>query len=147
MEEPNIDIMVTLTTQFATTRETLWRFWTIPSLMQRWFGSDPKGTVLSAQADVRVGGAFSVTFQNANGTEYTCAGSYLVVEPFERLEFTWFWKGRESHVETISLVFADGPDGVTMTFVHSNIDPATTHGYEAGWRSSFEKLRKAMALG
>lgn len=146
MTQANSDKIVTLNTFFPTSRTTIWNFWTVPALLKKWFGSDPEGTVISAYSALREGGNFSVTFQNANGTEHTCAGTYLVVVPCERLEFTWFWKGREAHVEFISVALSDVSNGVAMTFVQSNIDPDTTHSYAQGWSSTFDKLRKALVL-
>lgn len=129
---------------FDCSPETLWNFWTIPDLMRLWFGSDPKGTVSAAQSDVKVDGTFTVTFFNSNGTEHTCAGKYLTVNPFAELAFTWYWKGREASVEVVSLEFSSVEHGVQMRFNHQDIDPATSHDYRAGWSSTFEKLRSAM---
>ena len=146
MRQANSDNTVTLNTFFPTSRTTIWNFWTVPTLLEKWFGSDPEGTVISAHTDLREGGHFSVTFQNSDGTEHTCAGTYLLVVACERLEFTWFWKGREAHVECISVAFSDVSNGVAMTFVQSNIDPDTTHSYALGWGSTFDKLRKVLVL-
>lgn len=130
--------------EFSCTTEALWRFWTAPGLMRLWFGSDPEGRVLAATADPRVDGEFSVTFANSDGTEHTCTGRYLVIEPLVQLAFTWFWKGREAHVEVVSLEFSEVDQGVRMRFTHSDIDPATSHNYRAGWTSTFDKLERAV---
>jgi uncharacterized protein YndB with AHSA1/START domain len=82
---------------FDCTADKIWDFWTVPDLMQLWFGSDPNGTVSAASADLKVDGSFTVTFVNSNGTEHTCSGRYLTIEPFSTLSFTWYWKGREKH--------------------------------------------------
>ena len=33
-----------------------------------------------------------------------------------------------------------------MTFEHANIDDNTTHNYEVGWKSTFKKLERILAL-
>lgn len=129
---------------FACTATKIWDFWTVPELMQLWFGSDPNGTVSAASADLKVDGSFSVTFVNSNGTEHTCSGRYLTIEPFSTLSFTWYWKGREKHIEVVSVVLSEMDQGVRMTFTHQDIDPATSHDYRLGWTSTFEKLRKVL---
>jgi DNA-3-methyladenine glycosylase len=135
---------VSLAHEFACPPETLWRLWTQAELMLLWFGSDPAGTGVMARSDARPGGSFWVTFRNSNGTEHTCLGEYLAVVPGETLEFTWYWLGRESHVETVEVTMAASPAGTAMRFVHRGIDPATSHDYRSGWTSTFEKLAAAV---
>jgi len=112
--------------------------------MKTWFGSDPNGTVLCASSKPEVHGTFSVTFRNSDDAEYTCSGEYQEVSPLEKLRFTWYWKGREDHVELVSLQFSKLKSGVRMKFTHERIDAQTTHDYRTGWTSTFEKLRKTI---
>ncbi len=51
---------------------------TDPSKIVRWWGPDA-GPTLSAQADVRPGGRFSVTFRTEDGIEHTSYGVYREV--------------------------------------------------------------------
>lgn len=121
----------------------VWRAWTVPKYMG-WYGSDPDGTVIEAHADARKGGRFEVTFQQSDGTRYTCLGTYLAVEPLRRLEFTWTWAGREDHTERVRVTFAEA-DGVTnLILEHLDIDPDTSHNYAEGWRTTFGKLQRQL---
>ena len=44
-----------------------------------------------------------------------------------------------------ALQFAPAEGGTSMLFEQSNIDPGTTlHNYAEGWRSTFQKLEKAL---
>lgn len=124
----------------------VWQAWTDPSIAKLWFGSDPKGKVLDAKFDVRINGTFSVAFVNSDGTEFTCQGQYKVVELNQRLVFTWGWINPLEATELISLQFMPSEQGTFMIFEQSNIDPNTSHNYEAGWRSTFRKLEKALEL-
>ena len=113
--------------------------------MKLWFGSDPNGEVLDAKLDVQVNGSFSVTFANSDGTEFTAQGIYKEIEPNIRLVFTWGWANQPEVNELISLEFSPDGAGTLMTFEQSNIDPSTSmHNYEVGWRSTFQKLEKAL---
>jgi len=124
----------------------VWQAWTDPSIAKLWFGSDPNGKVLDAKFDVRVGDSFSVTFVNSDGTEFTCKGIYKEIVENTRLVFTWGWANQQDITELISLQFTpDKGGGTLMLFEQSNIDPKTTlHNYEEGWRSTFQKLEKAL---
>jgi len=55
------------------------------------------------------------------------------------------WANQPDVAELISLQFTPNEDGTLMLFEQSNIDPKTgLHNYEAGWRSTFQKLEKAL---
>ena len=129
---------------FSQSPEKVWQAWTDPAIVKSWFGSDPNGTVLDASLDVRLGGRFEVTFQNADKTQFTCTGEYKEIEPYQKLVFSWAWKDRADVQELISIVFQAKENGTTIFFEHANIDPATTHGYESGWKSTFEKLERTL---
>ncbi len=129
---------------FSQSPEKVWQAWTDPNIVKSWFGSDPNGIVLDASLDVRPSGKFEVTFQNADGTQFTCTGEYKEIEPYRKLVFSWGWKDRADILELVSIVFQAEQNGTTMLFEHANIDPATTHGYENGWKSTFEKLERTL---
>ena len=122
----------------------LWQAWTDPAIAKLWFGSDPNGKVLNAKFDVRVNGTFSVTFANSDGTEFTCQGQYKEIILNQRLVFTWGWVNPLESTELISLQFTPSEQGTLMIFEQSNIDSNTSHNYEEGWRSTFQKLEKAL---
>ncbi len=135
---------VALQWRFPQPPAEVWRAWTEPALMSRWFGSDPDGTVRSARAEVRVGGSFEVTFVNADGTAYTCFGTYQEVEPTVTLTFTWAWRDRPGPEERIAVRLHPDGSGALMSFEHADIDPQTTHDYEAGWKRTFRKLQRVL---
>lgn len=129
---------------FAAPPALVWAAWTTPHAVGRWFGSDPKGTVLDARLDVCPGGSFEVTFADSDGTQHTAHGVYSRIEPDRLLKFSWGWKsepGIESEV-TVSLVPESA--GTTMHFEHAGLVHASTHDYEIGWRSTFAKLESVL---
>ena len=130
--------------QFLQAPEKLWRAWTDPRIVKLWFGSDPDGTVLDAALDVRVGGAFAVTFANSNGDEYTAQGVYQEVELDKKLAFTWGWRNQPHIKESVVVRFQEEGKGTLMTFEHLDIDANTSHNYEIGWRNTFDKLEKGL---
>jgi uncharacterized protein YndB with AHSA1/START domain len=75
---------------------------------------------------------------------FTCQGQYKEIILNQRLVFTWGWVDPLESNELISLQFTPNEHGTVMTFERANIDPNTSHNYEAGWRSTFQKLEKAL---
>jgi uncharacterized protein YndB with AHSA1/START domain len=130
---------------FSTTPQKVYEAWTNPEIIKLWFGSDPNGTGLDAVLDVRVGGSFAVTFANANGDKYTAQGIYQEVELHKKLAFTWGWKEQPHIKESVVVQFQAERDGTLMTFEHLDIDANTSHNYEIGWRTTFDKLEKALS--
>lgn len=129
---------------FSEPVKKLWAAWTDPGIIKLWFGSDPNGTGLDAVLDVRVGGAYAVTFANSTGEEYTAQGIYQEVELNKKLAFTWGWEDEPHIKESVVVQFQPEGDGTLMTFEHLEIDANTSHNYEKGWRTTFDKLEKAL---
>ena len=101
--------------------------------------------MLDAKLDVQVNGSFSVTFANSDGAEFTAQGIYKEVNEPNRLVFTWGWANQPEVHELISLEFSPDGAGTLMTFEQSKVDPSTSmHNYEEGWRSTFQKLERAL---
>ena len=78
---------VVITRIFDAPREFVFKAWTDPKHMARWWG--PMGfTNPICELDARVGGAWRIVMRSPAGIEYPCGGVYReIVEP-ERLVFT-----------------------------------------------------------
>ncbi len=134
---PSVTIVRTLNASSARVYAAL----TTPEQMIRWWGPDA-GPTLSAEADVRPGGRFSIVFRLLNGDTHRATGVYREVIPERKLVFTWEWAGtpeRESRV-TILLRPVDG--GTELTLVHEQLpDEPARQSHEAGWLGWFGKLQ------
>lgn len=71
----------------AASPEALYRCWTEPELLMCWFAPLPWRT-LSAELDLRVGGASLVVMGGPNGEKIPCPGVYLALEPGRRIVST-----------------------------------------------------------
>ena len=78
-------------------RERVFRAWTDAEQLERWFL--PVGGSSRVELDVRVGGRFRITMLQPFARHvlrmkpWHCVGTYLEVEPPERLVFTFTWEG------------------------------------------------------
>lgn len=115
--------------------------WTDPGLIARWWGPDA-GPVLSAEADVRPGGRFSVTFRMLDGTEHTSAGVYREVAKDQRLVFTWRWVGSvPEHESLVTVLLRPTDEGTELTFTHERLaSEASRDSHREGWDDSLDKL-------
>lgn len=117
-----------------------------------WWGPDDT-PVLSAKADVRVGGRYRVRFRLTNasadappGSEHECAGEFLEIEAPRRIVMSWQWLsgGVPGELERTSRVeFHLRPinTGTELTLIHTQLhDEASAQSHEWGWTGALEKL-------
>ena len=129
---------------FSVPVEKVWSAWTEPARVMKWFGSDPNGNVLNAKLDVRPGGYFEITFNDADETEHTCFGTYKDVQKLQHLTFSWMWKSEPDVESFITLSFLDKGKTSEMKFQHSNTGDDSKHVYLKGWRDTFSKLERML---
>jgi uncharacterized protein YndB with AHSA1/START domain len=72
---------------FDAPRELVWKAWTEPARMARWWGPH-HFTNPVCELDVRPGGAFRIVMRAPDGAEFPFKGVYREVAPPERLVYT-----------------------------------------------------------
>jgi uncharacterized protein YndB with AHSA1/START domain len=125
--------------------EMVWKAWTEPSLVLKWFGSDPGGKGLRAEMDVRIGGYYEISFCDSDFTEHTCSGIYRIVEINRHLAFNWSWKSEPGVESQVEVLFSGQGQFTNMHFSHSNVGHASMHNYLEGWLDTFRKLEQVLS--
>lgn len=122
--------------------EKVWRAWTDPEALKRWFGPGSGDPVSLAQLDVRVGGRYRIVFGGPKGTDHEVAGVYKEVVPNRKLAFTWVWPRTTPDRESlVTIVFEKSAQGTNLSFRHEQLaDEATRDGHQRGWSESLVKL-------
>jgi uncharacterized protein YndB with AHSA1/START domain len=133
---------VTLRRTFAIPREAVFEAWTDPQALMTWFGGQIART-LDAAIDLRPGGAFRLTMQS--GEEIGAVeGTYVVVEPPQRLVFTWRWDRRDVEGGRESLVtveFRDRDGATEVVIKHEGIETGDSWAFHMrGWTASLDQL-------
>jgi len=125
--------------------EEVWKAWTEPSIILKWFGSDQKGKGIKAEIDARPGGRFEITFANADGDKHTCFGIYHEVKNYSKLSFTWEWKNEPGVESFVTVKLTPVEHSTRMQFEHARVGTSSSHSYLAGWQSTFKKLEKVLS--
>lgn len=113
---------------------------TEPKLMIRWWGPDA-GPTLSAEADVRPGGRFSIVFRLLNGDEHNPTGVYQEVVPDRKLVFTWEWPGMPERDSLVTFLLEPSEGGTRLTLRHERLpNEETRRSHEDGWNGFLDKL-------
>ncbi|MDB5442733.1 MAG: hypothetical protein JWP73_1109 [Phenylobacterium sp.] len=135
--------------------EALYRCWTEPRLLERWFAPKPLTTKVLEQ-DLRVGGVQAITMTSPDGQEFPAGGVYLALEPGRRVVFTSAFKeGWQPDPSDFAFVgeitFEPQADGRTLyTARAGHWDAATTErhramGFHDGWGQCAEQLAELAA--
>jgi uncharacterized protein YndB with AHSA1/START domain len=130
-------------------RTAIWRCWTEPALLTRWFTPAP-WTTAAAELDVRPGGSSIVMMRGPNGEEVRNEGVYLDVVPNERLVFTdaytRAWEPSAAPFMTGEIVLSDADAGRTRYLArahHWSTEDRDRHaamGFHEGWTQAARQL-------
>ena len=144
-----------ITRVFDAPLEMVWRHFTEPDLVKRWWG--PEGyTAPSVRIDLRVGGESLFCMRSPEGQEIWSKGVYREVVPMERIVTTDSFADEKGNVvpATYYGMSSDFPLEllITMTFKeyggktefilkHSGMPSGPDlDGARTGWNQSFDKL-------
>jgi len=118
--------------------------WTKPELLGRWWVPRSFGiSLLSCEADVRVGGAYRLVFGHGASEPMAFYGRYLEVTPHSRLVWTNEEGGDGGAVTTVTFEEKAGKTFVVVHELHPSkeaLDAARASGVEAGTLEAFEQL-------
>ena len=130
---------------FAATREKVFRAWTDPEALKRWWGPEGFSTP-AAEIDLRVGGKYRIAMRSPHGDTYQLVGTYREVRPPEKLVYTWAWEAEPEQGETLVTVeFLDRGDSTEVILTHElfpNEKVRDEHG--KGWTGSLDRLAKTL---
>lgn len=141
-EKPSLN----LRRHYPVAPEKVWRAWTDPQALRRWFGPGDTQPVSVAELDVRVGGRFRLVFGGPKGDEHEAQGVYKEVVQNRRLVFTWTWPRTTPERESIvTIVFKAAGGGTDFDFTHAgHVDETVRDGHLRGWTETFAKLGRVV---
>jgi uncharacterized protein YndB with AHSA1/START domain len=131
---------VTIVRRIKASPARIYQALTDPEQMIQWWGPD-EGPTLSAEADVRPGGRFSVKFRLLNGDEHNPTGVYQEVIPEKKLVFTWELPGMSERESIVTFLLKPFDGSTELTLIHESLpDEETRDSHEKGWTGFFDKL-------
>lgn len=132
--------------RFKASPERLYRAWTTPEEILKWFG----GSMLeTATIDLRPGGAWCFTFEEKDGARDVLHGEYLEIVAPERLVFSWrhhkltrAGKGEETPASEVAVSFEPDGEGTLMRLIHRQVaSEGARFNIGGGWNTSFDRIR------
>lgn len=162
---------IVITREFDAPRERVWKAWTDPEMIKRWWGPE-HFTAPSIQMDLRVGGKYIWAMRGPAGTQWDKtmynAGVFEEIVPPEKLVVTQYMSDANGEMLEPTEYLGDAPEfprvmrftvmleelgkGRTrLSIIYPK--PETEAQYQAlinsgmkeGWESSLNKLAEALA--
>lgn len=143
------DNQILITREFNAPRRLVWTAYTTPDLVKRWW-SGQKGTVTSADIDLRVGGRWRYVMVADGGFEVAFRGEFREIVPDERLVNTEIFEGipdADDHagLVTVTLTEKDGRTFMDMLCEYrdkADRDAVIDSGMESGMQESMDALEQ-----
>jgi uncharacterized protein YndB with AHSA1/START domain len=141
---------ISISRVFNATPERMWRVYTDPALIPKWWGSRSSTTVVE-KMDVRIGGAWRYVSKDAEGNVYVFFGEYKAVEPPTQLVWTFEFEMMPGHVTQDTYLFEALPDGKTLltNLSHYNsiedLEGMLQSGMEEGGNESWDRAEDLLA--
>lgn len=136
-------------------RELVWKAWTTPEYLKKWFTPAPWKTV-ECEMDLRPGGKFYTVMESPEGQRFPNTGCVLEVVPLEKLVFTdalepgYRPTARKLGEEApffFTAVVTMTPQGsgtkYTAVAIHGTEDGRAKHeamGFHTGWGAALDQL-------
>ena len=149
-----------ITRIFDAPRELVWKSWTNPQQMMRWWG--PKGfTCPVCKIDFRIGGEYLSCMRSPDGKEFWSKGTYQEIVPLEKLVMTdafadekgntvpasVYGMGQDWPLELLVTVTLEAQGNKTkVTLIHTGIPSGEMKEMtKAGWNESLDKLAGSLS--
>ncbi len=146
-----------ITRVFEAPRELVWKAWTDPNHMMRWWG--PKRFISPVcKIDFRVGGKYLFCMRSPEGRDYWSTGVYREIVPMERIVYSDNFADEKGNVVPASyynfpeenwpkelLVTVTFEGKTKMTLHHAGFPDAHHNNLASlGWNESFDKLAASL---
>jgi len=136
------EITLNLRRIFKAPRKKVFRAWTDPEELKKWWGPEGYATP-SAEVDLRVGGKYRLGMSKLpDGEIFYLSGIYREVRPPERLVYTWRWEAQPEHGETLVTVeFCEVGDSTEVVLTHERFPTEKARDdHNWGWSGCLDRL-------
>jgi uncharacterized protein YndB with AHSA1/START domain len=140
------DTQILITREFDAPKHLVYKAWTTPELVERWWGGQ-HGEVTLVEIDLRVGGTWRYVLVANEGFEVGFHGEYHELVPNERIVSTEIFEGfpDAAAMNTLVLTEVDGRTTMSVLVQHTSKEHRDGHinsGMEGGMQQSFDLLEQ-----
>jgi uncharacterized protein YndB with AHSA1/START domain len=146
-DDATADRELTVTRVIDAPRVLVFKAWTEPEQIARWWG--PKGfTTVESEMDVRPGGAYRSVMRSPEGTDHRKVGVYREIVAPERIAFTFAWEDDEGRLGPellVTVTLEDMGSRTRLTLHQSGFNRVEWRdSHMVGWTSCLERFAEYM---
>jgi uncharacterized protein YndB with AHSA1/START domain len=140
---PTSETALRLSRSYPAPREEVFRAWTDPKALERWFAPDPEFVTRVPILELCAGGRYRIEMSKGGAT-HVAVGRYQEVRSPEKLVFTWVWesdpdRGTEDTIVTVE--FRDRGRSTEVVLTHERFpNAAVRDDHGKGWTGCLEML-------
>jgi uncharacterized protein YndB with AHSA1/START domain len=148
------DEQILITREFAAPAELVWKAFTTPELVRRWWHAN-RGEITVCEMDLRVGGSWRFVTVSPDGFEVAFHGEYREIVPNERIVATEVYEGAwepgepgQGTLNTTTFAEMDGTTTLTILVEAPSKelrDAIIDSGMEAGLQDALDLLEEVAA--
>jgi uncharacterized protein YndB with AHSA1/START domain len=140
------DTQILITREFNAPKHLVYRAYTTPELIKRWWSGD-RGVVTLVEVDLRVGGGWRYVMTANRGFEVAFHGEFQEIVTNERLVSTEVYEALpdEYAVNTVTLTETDGRTTLALLVQHNSQAARDMHinsGMEGGMQEAMDHLEQ-----
>ncbi len=128
--------------------DAVFRAFTEPALLVRWFSPSPEVDLEVLEHDLRPDGRYRFRYREPDGVTSIVAGRFCDISRPTRLVFTWTWEPPDPHagIETLVTIDLVSDGGGTLVCVtHERFPDAESRDrHDRGWHTTLPRLRQAV---
>jgi uncharacterized protein YndB with AHSA1/START domain len=141
------DEQILITREFAAPKHLVWRAYTEPDLVKRWWAGR-RGEMNVAEIDLRVGGTYRYAMTATEGFEVAFHGEFREIEPHDRIVNTEVYEGAPDSAALNRVTFTEAGGRTTLTILMQLDSKATrdaiiASGMEGGMQEGMDLLEQA----
>ena len=145
---------VTIRREFEASRELVFRAWTDPIEVMKWWG--PKGfTCPVCRIDLRVGGEYILCAKSMKGEEFWSKGIYREILLNERIVASDSFSDEKGNIRTaasvglpphwpstltLAISLSSESSKTIFTLIYDGLPPELVDSCKAGWHEALDKL-------
>jgi uncharacterized protein YndB with AHSA1/START domain len=125
--------------------ERVFKAWTDANQLGQWFAPTDDYTT-KASVDLRVGHEYRIAITHKGGNVHTILGTYRVIQPPNKLVYTWRWEGGPASDTLVTVDFTPRGESTEVTITHeqfTNVEDRDKHA--EGWNGCLSRLPRLFA--